>query len=321
MKKKLLSILTVICLLTTFASATFQGTIATPSASAVYVDGQQISFNAYTIDGNNYFKLRDIAYALSNTPKQFDLSWDATTNSISIVTGQPYTEAATTGAALTLGAKSAAPVTANVFLNGSRLNARAYSIDNSTYFKLRDLGEALNFNVGWENNAVSISTAGVYEPSIEAPVTVQTTASLVEASKLNNYSSLKKKVSDEEFSKAYAAAAQVSSKYLGMSLEEQLKGIYTDLRYMAENELSYTMDSLHYSDVYGFFISKSASCAGAARAVGLCLNQLGIPYEHVHEGEYSHQWCRVNVNGIYWICDAYGMYVGPEPAPYQHPIL
>lgn len=321
MKKKLISILAVICLLTTFASATFQGVIATPSASAVYVDGQQISFNAYTIDGNNYFKLRDIAYALSNTSKQFDLSWDAATNSINIVTGQPYTVATTAGATLTSGSKSATPITANVILNGSRLNARAYNIENSTFFRLRDLGEALNFNVGWENNAVSISTTAGFEPPVETAATVQTTTSLVEASKLNNYSSLKKKVSDEEFSKAYAAAAQVSSKYLGMSLEEQLKGIYTDLRYMSENELSYSMDSSHYSDVYGFFISKSASCAGATRAVGLCLNQLGIPYEHVHEGEYSHQWCRVNVNGTYWICDAYGMYVGPEPAPYQHPIL
>lgn len=46
---------------------------------------------------------------------------------------------------------------------------------------------------------------------------------------------------------------------------------------------------------------------------------LGIPYEHVNENQYSHQWCRVPVGDTYWICDAYGLYSGPEPAPYQHP--
>ena len=102
-----------------------------------------------------------------------------------------------------------------------------------------------------------------------------------------------------------------------MSLGEQ--GIHSDLRQISVGELPYSMDSTRYSDVYGLFVSKSASCAGATRAIGLCLNQLGIPYTHVNEGVYSHQWCRVDVNGTYWICDAYGMYVGPEPTPNQPP--
>lgn len=322
MRKKIMSTLVVIGILMTFACATFQGVMATPSSSAIYVDSREVSLTAYTIEGNNYFKLRDVAEVLSGTPKQFDLVWDAATNSIQIITGQAY---AVTGSAVMTqkygGARSAAPTTASVMLNGTRLNAMAFNIDNNTYFKLRDLAEALNFSVGWANNAVSISTSTGYEAPPETPAVTQSAAALVEASKLSNYSSLKKKVSDEEFAQAYAAAAQISTKYLGKSIEEQLQGIYTELRQMSVGELSYSMDSAHYSDVYGFFISKSASCAGATRAVGLCLNQLGIPYEHVHEGEYSHQWCRVNVNGTYWICDAYGMYVGPEPAERQHPYL
>ena len=65
-----------------------------------------------------------------------------------------------------------------------------------------------------------------------------------------------------------------------------------------------------------------ASCAGCTRTTGLCLNMLGIPYEHVNENQWSHQWCRVPMpDGSYWICDAYGLYCGPEPAPYQHPYL
>ena len=55
-------------------------------------------------------------------------------------------------------------------------------------------------------------------------------------------------------------------------------------------------------------------------ATALCLDILGIPYEHVNENQYSHQWCRVPMeDGGYWICDAFGLYCGPEPEPYQHP--
>ncbi len=46
---------------------------------------------------------------------------------------------------------------------------------------------------------------------------------------------------------------------------------------------------------------------------------VGIPYEHVNENQYAHQWTRVDVNGTYWICDAYGMYCGPELAERQRP--
>ena len=106
-----------------------------------------------------------------------------------------------------------------------------------------------------------------------------------------------------------------------LSREAQLCGIAAALRAITEASVDYSMDSPHYNDPYGFFVLGAASCAGCTRATGLCLNMLGIPYEHVNENKYSHQWTRVEVNGEYWICDAYGLYVGPEPAPYAHPAL
>jgi len=52
---------------------------AVPTASAVVVDGVNTSFDAYNIEGSNYFKLRDIAYVLSGTEKQFEVGWDSHT--------------------------------------------------------------------------------------------------------------------------------------------------------------------------------------------------------------------------------------------------
>lgn len=138
---------------------------------------------------------------------------------------------------------------------------------------------------------------------------------------LSNYKSLKKKMTDEEFAEAYAAALELVTPVAFSPRSEQLKYIAVSLRAMFDQGMAYSMSAEHYNDPYGYFVLGAASCAGCTRATGLCLNILGIPYEHVNENQYTHQWCRVEVDGEYWICDAYGLYCGPEPAPYQHPIL
>ena len=136
---------------------------------------------------------------------------------------------------------------------------------------------------------------------------------------LANYKSLKKKMTDEQYQAAYQEAVNLVLPVALSSREEQLTYIAAALRERFDSGMSYSMDADHYNDPYGYFVLGSASCAGCTRATGLCLNVLGIPYEHVNENQYSHQWCRVPVGGTYWICDAYGLYCGPEPAPYQHP--
>lgn len=135
---------------------------------------------------------------------------------------------------------------------------------------------------------------------------------------LANRKSLQKKATDDQLAQAYAEAAKMVEPFAGLSLERQLEGICKAVRDRFDNGMQYSMETDHYNDPYGYFIQGSASCAGCTRATGLCLNILGIPYEHVHENQYTHQWCRVNVNGTYWICDPYGLYCGPEPAPYVH---
>ena len=146
--------------------------------------------------------------------------------------------------------------------------------------------------------------------------------SFVALSKLANYSSLKKKMTDAEFQSAYNAALNLVSPLAGKTRDQQLIGIQQALRKMFDDgKVAYSTASSHYNDPYGYFVDGAASCAGCARATGLCLNILGIPYEHVNENQWSHQWCRVNIDGVYWICDPYGLYCGPEPEAYKHPYL
>lgn len=162
------------------------------------------------------------------------------------------------------------------------------------------------------------------DPSLRKSLTLkQPPFTPVAVDKLANLKSLKKKCTDAEFQQAYNKAVELVTPVAKSSREEQLRYIKDELRSMLDSgKVAYTTDVPHYNDPYGYFIAGVSSCAGCTRATGICLNVLGIPYEHVNENQWRHQWCRVKMqDGTYWICDAFGLYSGPEPAPYVHPYL
>ncbi len=170
--------------------------------------------------------------------------------------------------------------------------------------------------------SVASLVSRVVEPSLRVKQElVQKPADLVPIAQLANLPSVKKNATDAQFAQAYEAAERIVTPLAHLSRKAQLYGIAMALRILTEEKVQYSMESDNYNDPYGFFIANSASCAGCTRATGLCLNMLGIPYEHVNENGYTHQWCRVSIDGEHWICDAYGLYCGVEPAPGQHPYL
>lgn len=133
--------------------------MAVSTSSAVLVDGSERSFEAYNIDGYNYFKLRDIAYALNGSEKQFEVSWEESKNAIDIKTGKEYTAA---GGELTKGNgkdKAALSSTAELYVNGNKVSAQAYNIDGMNYYKLRDVAKAVDFSVVWSEDANSVGIA------------------------------------------------------------------------------------------------------------------------------------------------------------------
>lgn len=134
---------------------------ALPAVSKVVVNGQETSFQAYNIGGNNYFKLRDIAKALSGSAKGFEVKWDGTLNAVHLLTGTKYTETGSetlTTAAETKGKRQQALLSRSViFIDGEEAELMAYHIGGHNYFKLRDLGKALDFAVEWGSAAKTIS--------------------------------------------------------------------------------------------------------------------------------------------------------------------
>ena len=157
-----------------FCVAAFAAT-ANPTASTVLVDGSEVAYDAYNIANNNYFKLRDLAFTLNGTAKQFEVGWDGANNAISLTSGQPYTVAGGEMTSKGGGAKEATPTNSRIYLDGREVNFTAYNIDGNNYFKLRDIGEAFDFGVDWDGdrNTIVIDTSIGY--SLDGLTTTPTT--------------------------------------------------------------------------------------------------------------------------------------------------
>ncbi|HOM03537.1 MAG TPA: WG repeat-containing protein [Acetivibrio sp.] len=137
---------------------------ATPTSSTVLVNGSPVAFDAYSINGNNYFKLRDLAYVLNGTGKQFEVTWDSVNKAINLIPDKSYT---VSGGEMATGSKNNAtayPSSATVYINGKAVELTAYTINGYNYFKLRDIGKAFDFGVIWDGtaNTIRIDTSGSY---------------------------------------------------------------------------------------------------------------------------------------------------------------
>ncbi len=134
------------------------------TSSKVLVDGEDILFDAYNINGNNYFKLRDLAMVINGTTKQFGVTWDGEKNAINLVTGESYIEV---GGELAKGDgedKTGILNTAKIYKDGEEIQLVAYNINGNNYFKLRDVAETFNIGVTWdeETKTVGIDTSTDY---------------------------------------------------------------------------------------------------------------------------------------------------------------
>ena len=127
------------------------------SRHKVTLNGAKADLAAYTINSNNYFKLRDLAKALKGLDSEFEVKWNAAEQRIDLTSKTPYTPVGGEQAALPASNKAATLTNASVYLDGKPLSLTAYSIGGNNYFKLRDLGDALGFDVGWDSDSMTVT--------------------------------------------------------------------------------------------------------------------------------------------------------------------
>ena len=155
------------------ASVVSAAETAKPSTHKVFVDGERANVAAYEINGNNYFKLRDVAAILSGTAAQFEVSWDEATQTITLTDDKAYTTVGGEMGSIPAASQVAEESTAAVYRDGTQVHYTGYNINDNNYYKLRDIAEDFNFGVTWDGDtqSVLITTDEGYVPEGEEPET------------------------------------------------------------------------------------------------------------------------------------------------------
>ena len=139
----------------------------------ILLDGETVTFQAYALKDakgyeTNYVKLRDAAFAINGSASQFQVEWSQTADT-SILTSQPYTSNGSEMHTPYSGDRQGRAGEPTLLVNGREVKLSAILLTDDkgggyTYFKLRDLGRVLGFNVGWdkEKGQVYIETGKSY---------------------------------------------------------------------------------------------------------------------------------------------------------------
>lgn len=153
--KKFLFVISIFIFILAFSSVFATDSIVI-SPQKVLVNGIQKSFEVYNINGNNFFKLRDIAYVLNNTDSQFFVDYNSEKQMIELKKSKSYISVG--GEMVTGTDKSSTAVKSSqkLSIDGALEDLVAYNIGGNNFFKLRDLGLALDFKVDFDSNKNSV---------------------------------------------------------------------------------------------------------------------------------------------------------------------
>lgn len=121
-----------------------------PSRQSLCFNGDTYTLEIYNIDGYNYFKLRDIAALMSGTDSQFAVDYDSDALHMLVTPGLPYISV---GGELRIGEDRSASCVASRWqlrVDDTYKASYVYNIGGNNFFKLRDLGRALDFDVDYD---------------------------------------------------------------------------------------------------------------------------------------------------------------------------
>ncbi len=178
--KKLLAFALIFALACPLPAWAAEEETAVATTQTVEVDGRAVTFETYALlDANgfqtNYAKLRDVAYVLNGTAAQFAVDWSSE-DGVAIATGQRYTADGSEMSTPYSGDRRCQVLDETTAVDGANQAIAAIRLfddggNGYTYYKLRDLGSCLGFQVDWtRERGVFIDTSKLYSGVSRADV-------------------------------------------------------------------------------------------------------------------------------------------------------
>ena len=123
----------------------------------ILLDGSSIQLSGYNINNSNYYKLRDIAYLLNGSEKQFDMIYDIEKKAIIMQLGESYLGGESNNEASLLGHINIEEKEMPLYIQDKQYQLLGYMINDNTYVKIRDVAALLEMEIGWSNETKELS--------------------------------------------------------------------------------------------------------------------------------------------------------------------
>ena len=170
------------------------------------------------------------------------------------------------------------------------------AVTNTDYYKLSDGNFIHKDYLGMDKVTVQTAKPNTTKPSTTAKQNTSKPASTT--AKPNSW---REGETEEHYNAALKVAKKIADEVRAeVGKEKSLKQIALATDKVAEyyDKCSYDDTKVVNWSAWGVFIGKEASCAGATKALGMVLEQLGFEWEHMYEHSRGHQFCKV-VNFFY----------------------
>ena len=140
---------------------TAENSVCLPTSQSLWADGVRTQAEVYNINGENYFKLRDVAMLLNGSEAQFSVDYDPAGNVITLTSGAAYVPVGgeLAGGADRSGALAVSPQTLRI--GGQTRTLCAFNLAGNNFYRIADLAAELGFSAEYDaqENAVLLRSA------------------------------------------------------------------------------------------------------------------------------------------------------------------
>lgn len=126
-----------------------------PSTQNLIINDKIIKAEAYMLNDNNYFKLRDVIKGLSDTGEPLDINYDINTGEVEIIENKTYS-GSNDHKNIKKDILKVSPANQKVKYNGIETVLVGLNINDNNYVKLRDVSSLLNRQVLFDNNTKTV---------------------------------------------------------------------------------------------------------------------------------------------------------------------